>query len=396
MRERTRQIFSLLDDDAYDRRPIPLRHPIRFYEGHLASFARGQLLQAGSLPKDPQPTLTTLFARGIDPLDQTAAAAATIHQWPERAEVRDYIAAVDEEMEGAIKAGADPLHLHTALEHEEMHQETLIYLIHRLPDQMKRRPNNSTLSPNGATGTKQWIRVPAQKVQLGLRPAEAPFGWDNEFPATEVEVGAFEIESAKVTNGEFLEFVQAGGYTDERWWEPAAWQHVRTEEITAPGFWEKTGGEWMYRGLFEAVPLPPSLPVYVSHIEALAFTRWRGCRLPTEAEWHAAAALCSAPDARRDNFDFARWDLAPVPSEAGTPAQLAGNGWEWTSTPFSGFPGFRPFDHYPGYSADFFDDRHFVLKGASPVTPAALVRPSFRNWFQDQYRYAYTAFRCAR
>jgi formylglycine-generating enzyme required for sulfatase activity len=75
---------------------------------------------------------------------------------------------------------------------------------------------------------------------------------------------------------------------------------------------------------------------------------------------------------------------------------MTGNGWEWTSTPFSGFPGFQPFAHYPGYSADFFDGRHFVLKGASPVTPTALTRRSFRNWFQDRYRYAYTAFRCAR
>ena len=84
------------------------------------------------------------------------------------------------------------------------------------------------------------------------------------------------------------------------------------------------------------------------------------------------------------------------PARNGSLFQLAGNGWEWTSVPFEGFPGFKPFPHYPGYSADFFDGLHFVLKGASPVTPAALVRTSFRNWFQDHYRYAYTAFRCAR
>jgi iron(II)-dependent oxidoreductase len=118
--------------------------------------------------------------------------------------------------------------------------------------------------------------------------------------------------------------------------------------------------------------------------------------LPSEAEWHRAFEHAAAPQAEHDNFDFFAWNPTPVSGQNGDLGQLVGNGWEWTSSPFGGFPGFKPFLHYPGYSADFFDGVHFVLKGASPVTPAALVRRSFRNWFQGQYRYAYTAFRCAR
>ena len=106
--------------------------------------------------------------------------------------------------------------------------------------------------------------------------------------------------------------------------------------------------------------------------------------------------LVRAPQAEHDNFDFFAWNPTPVSGQNGDLGQLVGNGWEWTSSPFGGFPGFKPFLHYSGYSADFFDGVHFVLKGASPVTPAVLVRRSFRNWFQGQYRYAYTAFRCAR
>jgi hypothetical protein len=168
MRDRTRQIFELVATDAYDQRPIPLRHPIRFYEGHLASFARGQLLQAGFLKGDPQAALTRLFARGIDPLSQNEADAAAIQEWPERAEVQDYIAGVDAEMRQAIKDGADPLFLHTALEHEEMHQETLIYLIHQLPETMKRAPTLTGPAERMEAGSKQWIAVPAQTVRLGL------------------------------------------------------------------------------------------------------------------------------------------------------------------------------------------------------------------------------------
>jgi iron(II)-dependent oxidoreductase len=209
-----------------------------------------------------------------------------------------------------------------------------------------------------------------------------------------VEVGSFAVQSSKVGNGEFLEFVEAGGYERQDFWEPEAWRYLRVESLTGPPLWEKRHGEWHYRGLFENMPLPLEWPAYVSHIEAEAYARWRGWRLLTESEWHRVTNTAERPDSKQDNFDFASWNPSPV-SSGREPSQLTGNGWEWTSTVFSGFAGFVPFPHYSGYSADFFDGRHYVLKGASPVTPIGLVRPSFRNWFQDQYRYAYTGFRCA-
>ncbi|MET0223541.1 MAG: SUMF1/EgtB/PvdO family nonheme iron enzyme, partial [Terrimicrobium sp.] len=196
--------------------------------------------------------------------------------------------------------------------------------------------------------------------------------------------------------GDFLEFLESGGYENEKLWSEAAWQSIREAQITAPPFWSRQDGEWRYDGLFKSMPLPLEWPVYLSHFEALAFARWSGCRLPSEAEWHRAFEHAAAPQAEQDNFDFFAWNPTPVSGQNGDLGQLVGNGWEWTSSPFGGFPGFKPFLHYSGYSADFFDGVHFVLKGASPVTPAALVRRSFRNWFQGQYRYAYTAFRCAR
>ena len=142
IRRRTRQIFDLIAPEAFDMRPIPLRHPLRFYEGHLASFNVGMLLQSGFVENDPQPDLTTLFARGIDPLDTSAADKLTIQRWPERAVVADYIARVEKEMERAFESEIDPIYLHTAVEHEEMHQETLMYLIHRVPYELKRKPAN--------------------------------------------------------------------------------------------------------------------------------------------------------------------------------------------------------------------------------------------------------------
>jgi iron(II)-dependent oxidoreductase len=396
VRRRTRQIFELIAPEAFDMRPIPLRHPIRFYEGHLASFNFGMLLQSGFVKHDPKPELTTLFARGIDPLDTSAADKLTIERWPERGVVADYLARVQDNMTRAFEADIDPIYLHTAVEHEEMHQETLMYLIHRLPHELKRKPAGLQTNHGKTSASGSWVRIEAGIAQLGADPKSVPFGWDNEFPQMRTEVAAAEIASRKVSNGDFLEFVHAGGYEKEKLWNDAGWQFIRENKISAPPFWSRKDGEWQYNGLFESMSLPLDWPVYVSHIEALAFTRWCGCRLPSEAEWHRAFERAPAPQAERDNFDFVAWNPTPVSEQNGELFQLAGNGWEWTSAPFKGFPGFKAFAHYPGYSADFFDGFHFVLKGASPVTPAALVRTSFRNWFQDHYRYAYTAFRCAR
>jgi len=149
--------------------------------------------------------------------------------------------------------------------------------------------------------------------------------------------------------------------------------------------------------------------VYVSQAEAKAYANWAGKSLPTEAEWQRAAygfprgeepeEQWQAGAAALGNVDFARWN--PVPVNAFPEAHSAfgvhgmvGNGWEWTSTAFAPFPGFQPFPFYLGYSADFFDGKHFVMKGGSPRTAACMLRPSFRNWFQAHYQYMYTGFRC--
>jgi formylglycine-generating enzyme required for sulfatase activity len=165
--------------------------------------------------------------------------------------------------------------------------------------------------------------------------------------------------------------------------------------------------------MFEQIPLPPSWPVWVTQAEASAFARWKGARLPTEAEYHRAAFGDPSgrehsfpwgeaePDASRGNFGFQQWEPVPVGSfPEGASAwgihDLIGNGWEWTSTVFDGFPGFQPMASYPQYSADFFDGKHFVMKGASPVTGTELVRRSFRNWFRPNYPHVYATFRCVK
>ena len=163
--------------------------------------------------------------------------------------------------------------------------------------------------------------------------------------------------------------------------------------------------------MFGRIPLPPSWPVFVSYAEASAFARWAGRTLPTEAQWHRAAYGTreeterpypwgkEPPDHTRGNFHHKSWDPSPVHAHPGGASafgvfDLLGNGWEWTSTPFGPLPGFEPFSFYPGYSANFFDGQHFVMKGGSHRTDACMLRRPFRNWFQPHYPYVYATFRC--
>jgi ergothioneine biosynthesis protein EgtB len=424
-RERSRQLFDLLDPDAYYTRPIALRNPIVFYEGHLPAFSVIALLQRGLGLSGVDSRMERLFERGIDPdsVDHAVPRSGAGTIWPSREEVLAFGRGVDEAIVDALGSAAFDLSggehiamrrgeaIFTALEHEAMHQETLLYMWHRLPPQQKRVPPELRYE-RGSGPPRETANIPAGAATLGADRAAIPFGWDNEFGEHRIDVGAFEIDVHNVTNAEFLEFIDAGGYWTPDMWSAAGWQWRETEAITHPAFWVRDGSGWRWRGMFENIELPLSWPVYVSHEEAAAFARWRGRRLPTEAEYHRAAFGTpggeerqspwgdAAPDASRGNFDFASWE--PVPAGArphGASAwgvqDLVGNGWEWTSTVFGPFPGFEPMASYPEYSADFFDGQHYVMKGASPATAGALVRRSFRNWFRPNYPYVYATFRTA-
>ena len=419
-RRRSRQWFDMIAPDAYEARPISLRHPIVFYEGHVAAFNVNTLLKRGLGRAGVDAELERLFERGIDPLEEGAVAARA--RWPARAQILAFAAAADEAVRSALEHDAidDDGHpvlrrglaVHTMLEHEAMHHETLLYMFHRLPQAQKRPPAPYEPVVGGTPPRPHTVRIPAGFATLGADPEAVPFGWDNEFPLHRVEVDAFEIDAFDVTNADYLAFVQAGGYAIPEYWNAEDWSWRAAHGVTHPVFWERDDGRWFWRGLFARVPLPPAWPVYVSHAEACAYARWRGRRLPSEAEYHRAAYTTpegrerafpwgdAPPDPTRGNFDGRHWDPVPVgASPAGASAwgvhDLVGNGWEWTSTVFEGFRGFTPMPSYPEYSADFFDGRHYVLKGASPATAARLIRRSWRNWFQPRYPYLYASFRCA-
>ncbi|HEV7178594.1 MAG TPA: SUMF1/EgtB/PvdO family nonheme iron enzyme [Candidatus Baltobacteraceae bacterium] len=398
-RERSARLFALIDDAAYEARPIPLRHPFVFYEGHLPAFSFLTLNERGLGETPLDPALEAMFERGIDPATYDDAARLARAAWPSREAVQRFGAACDERIEGALRHAKllDPnvarlvraQSVFTILEHEEMHHETLAYIIHQLDYAHKGRIAQSHHDRAIAENTMR--NVETGIATLGTTPDQITFGWDNEFGMHEVHVPAFGIAQFPVTNGDWLAFVADGG--------------------PVPHFWRERDGDFVLRGVFEELPLPLSWPVYVTHQQAQAYAEWAGTRLPSEAEYHRAAFGTPSgderpypwgaqePDALHGNFDFERFDPEPVDMHpAGASAwgvhDLIGNGWEWTSSVFAPFPGFAPMASYPQYSADFFDGRHYVMKGASPVTSRDLIRRSFRNWFYDDYPYMYAKFRC--
>jgi formylglycine-generating enzyme required for sulfatase activity len=401
-RARTQALFDLLENEAYYSRPIDLRHPIVFYEGHLPAFSFNTLVKRALGGASIDPDLEALFARGIDPSEDQAG-RSTGHLWPSRATVQQFAAEADRRVRAALERDdidrpGDALldrseAVFAILEHEAMHQETLLYMWHRLPFDQKRRPQAYRPIVDGHVPAPEWIEVDSGRVTLGADADALAFGWDNERPHHAADVAAFTMQRHDVTNAEYLEFVNQGG--------------------PAPIFWERHGSTWYWRGMFDLMPLPLSWPVYVSHADATAYAQWRGWRLPSEAQFQRAAYGTAggtervypwgsaSPSPTHGVFDFASWDPEPAGSHPAGRSEwgiddLVGNGWEWTSTVFAPFPGFRPIPSYPEYSADFFDGEHFVMKGASPATARELIRPTFRNWFRPRYPYVYATFRCVR
>ena len=420
-RQRSDALFDIVKIDSMYERPIPERHRIIFYVGHLEAFDWNLLHENVLGLKNFHREFDRLFAFGIDPVggglpsDQPS-------DWPSLQVVGQYVsqirAALDEKLSHAV---SDPeAHqrdgfsletlLNVAIEHRLMHVETLAYMFHQLP--LATKKSQRDIPPTTREPVEpRMLDIPKGRITLGLSRHRGNFGWDNEFEAQTVEVPAFEIDRYMITNAQFLEFVNAGGYQNRALWSEEDWKWNEASGVSHPVFWKKLNDQWLYRTMFEEIPMPSDWPVYVSHAEAAAYARWAGKSLPSEAQWQRAAYGAPdgaertfpwgsyAPDSSLGNFDFAHWNPTPVNahplSESAFGVQgMLGNGWEWTSTIFAPFHGFEPFPFYRGYSADFFDGKHYVMKGGSARTAACMLRSTFRNWFQGHYQYVYAGFRC--
>jgi|UPI00038231B0 formylglycine-generating enzyme required for sulfatase activity len=385
-RRQSEILFSVLRPSYLYERPISERHRVIFYIGHLDAFDYIQICREGLGRQSSEPALDALFQAGIDP-DSENLPADLPSDWPSLERTTSYVRQARRAVDHALDdAPVDSVYM--ALEHRLMHLETLAYMWHNFGHEAKIAPAGyDAILPSRTTPANSWRKVPAGEVTLG-KPRDGSFGWDNEYNEHVLDVPAFSIQKYKITNGDYLRFVRDGA--------------------SLPHFWTEREGRLYYRGMFEEIPLPLDWPVYVTQREAASYAAWAGKALPTEQQFQRAAYGAdgrlypwgnSAPAGDAGNFDFKRWDPesvseTPCGKSAYGVHQLVGNGWEWTSTVFAPFDGFQAAPSYPGYSANFFDGQHYVIKGGSPRTAARLLRRSFRNWFRPEYPYVYGAFRC--
>ena len=297
------------------------------------------------------------------------------------------------------------------LEHEMQHQELLVYDIKHLLCDLYNAPKTSA-APS-AESVSGMVEIEGGLFSLGY--AGADFAWDNEKPQHTIYLQNYAIDRAPVSNGDFLEFMQAGGYEDFRWWLSEGWEAVNKEHWRAPMYWEKREGEWMihdFHGLRRAEEKAGEPVSHISYFEAAAYAKWAGKRLPTEAEWEKAACFDSkqgikrqfpwgdsSPDATTANlFELELWGVAPIGSfPQGRSAygchQMIGDVWEWTTSDYAPYPRFRSaFDEY--------NDKWFigqkVLRGGSFATPQIHIRPTYRNFFHPQERWMISGLRCAK
>ena len=414
LRAQTIQLFDLATSDrVLTREPMPGFRPLLWHLAHIGVFQNYWILQRAARQASLNPTYDIHF----DPIKTPREEA---RQLPSRSEVEEYLGQTMRRVEhflaqadlsdgppqdGSVSARYA---VDLVLEHERQHQETVAFLLQGLPFDAKKA------GPEPISGTRRQtaseLLVAACTAPIGGR--HDPFVYDNEQPLHSVDVPAFLIDRDLTTNAEYLDFVEAGGYAERRFWSEDGWRWKESNALAHPLYW--SGPNWKERGFFAEISLRPDAPVSgISWYEADAYAHFRGKRLPNEFEWEVAAAWDPVSKAKRRyawgdqafeperaNAENLHWGTTPVGRfPAGDSAvglhDASGNLWEWTSSDFQGYPGFRAYP-YPEYSEVWFDGDHRVARGGSWFSAADLLRSSFRNFYRRPFRAAFIGVRCAR
>jgi len=418
-RHGTDLLIGHLSDEDLRQQHDPLMSPIVWDLGHIAHFEEVWLLENVDSGSTGSEGLRGLY----NPFENPRAVRDGL-PLPSLRECRVYMAAVRSRVTDRLQtldlASPAPLLrdgfvFRMVLQHEYQHNETVLQTL-QLKKGAPYSPPERAAHPQApspdAPAPGSMVRVPGGCVVLGTDDRSEAY--DNERPAHRVSLGPFWMDVHPVTNGQFREFVEDGGYSDPAHWSPAGRTWLNDSGVSAPKHWMATEQGTVERTMDVVRPLDPLRPVcHVCFFEAEAYSRWAGKRLPTEAEWEAAASWDFETDRKSPypwgeqppseslcNLDarlFATTAVGSYPrgvSPAGCWGMI-GDVWEWTSSGFSAYPGYETFP-YPEYSEAFFGDEYRVLRGGSWATRAGAVRGTFRNWDYPIRRQIFSGFRCAR
>ena len=397
----SRALASPLSPEDCAIQSMPDASPTKWHLAHTTWFFETFLLspnQPGYKPFDPAfKVLFNSYYNGVG--DKHPRPERGLLSRPALSEVLAYRDHVDAGMQGLLAEPLAPevLALITlGLHHEQQHQELILTDLKHMLSRNPLRPAYQKQWPLTAVEPRKrsWIRVAGGVKEIGFDGDG--FSFDNEGPRHRVFLEDFEIASHPVTHGDFIDFIEDGGYRRPELWLSMGWDAVNTRGWEAPMYWEKRDGQWQTFTLRGLAPVERNTPVcHVSFLEAEAFARWAGARLPTEAEWEVASA--TAP--REGNFleSGAYHPLAPRdPTPPGVPAQMFGDVWEWTRSDYGPYPGFEPAAGAVGEYNGKFMCGQYVLRGGSCATPSSHIRDTYRNFFPPDARWQFSGVRLAR
>ncbi|KFI05765.1 ergothioneine biosynthesis protein EgtB [Massilia sp. BSC265] len=393
VRRRSLEIAAPLSSEDCCAQSMPDASPIKWHLAHTTWFFETFVLEAhenGFAPFHPAfRMLFNSYYNGVG--DKHPRPRRGLLTRPSLDEVRAYRHDVDSRIARLLAAGAAPdlaSLVELGLQHEQQHQELMLTDLKHLLAQNPLLPAYSPQEMEAGTAPEPtaWIELDGGLAEIGY--GGSGFCFDNELPRHRTYVAPFELASRLVTNREYLEFVEAGGYRDPSLWLAEGWDRVCSGEMTHPLYWiAGADGAWDEFTLHGVQPLDPARPVtHVSLYEADAYARWRGARLPTEAEWEFAARQASLSGGA----------LHPEAAEGDGLLQMFGACWQWTSSSYGPYPGYTPAAGAIGEYNGKFMVNQYVLRGSSCATPDGHARASYRNFFPAGARWQFTGIRLAR
>lgn len=405
---------SLVGEDTFYLNPDPLRNPLIFYLGHSPSFYINRLVQVGLLEKCLNQDYEILFGVGVDPEIPEELNQAIAHmEWPEVSSAWEYREQAYKILSELIQKTPitlpilpdSPLWaLIMGIEHQRIHVETSSMLFRQLPLERVKRPSNWKYAPSKSyIPENEMLKVAGGIAQLGKDFDDSTYGWDIDYGSRTVEVAPFLASKYLITNSEFLDFVKAGGYGNQEYWDEKSWQWKTENNIQHPKFWISQNGSYKYRAQFDEIDLPLDWPVEVNYYEAMAYCRWQGkdTRLMSEAEYNVATygnGLVEDVDDYNLNFKFGSPSPVGMLETAKSPSglyDLRGNVWEWLSDNLNPLSGYEPHFLYEDNSAIFFDTQHQMMLGGCWITNGTEALKYYRNWFRPNF-YQHAGFRIVR
>ena len=402
------KVFELLKDESvFYKKSEPTRHPMIFYFGHTATFFINKLINMKIIKERINPLFESIFAVGVDEMSWDDM-NETNYAWPKVAEVREYRNSVRQLVNELIMTldfslpidDASPMWIILmGIEHERIHIETSLVLHRQMPIEFIQEVSAFNLCEHSLRAPEnEMVDIVGAEVRLGKEKSHNLYGWDNEYGEYSEDVADFQVSKYLVSNGEFMEFVNDGGYEKLEYWDEEGRAFLKRSAAKHPHFWVEENGKFRYRALSRIIDMPEDWPVDVNALEAEAFCRYKSkkegveYKLPSEAEYRVIynhAKLEDVPKLHesRANINFYHYASSCPVNEFGFNGiyDVIGNVWQWSRTPIRGFKGFEVHEAYDDFSTPTFDDKHALILGSSWASSGNLIMKHSRYAFRKHF-----------